>query len=102
MHIADVKATNEWQTLEDLLGESLEETATYILMNTSPDVVYAVEGDTLPGEAVTGAPINPSSYGIYKKGEQANLYIRNGATPVAVSGIASYTKESNISVSKVG
>lgn len=101
MHIADVKVPNEWVTLSSLIGE-VEDEATYTLINTSPDIVYAVEGDAIPDSTITGAPIQPSSYGIYSKGSQAELYLRNGYTPVAVSGVGSYIKESNVSVNKVG
>lgn len=101
MHIADVKVPNEWVTLASLIGE-VEDGATYTLINTSPDIVYAVEGDALPDTMVTGAPITPSNYGIYTKGVQADLYLRNGYTSVAVAGVSSYRKESNISINKVG
>lgn len=101
MHIADVKVSNAWVTLKDLIPE-VEPSATYIIMNTSPDIVYAVEGDVLPGETITGAPISSGSYGVYVQGEQEHLYLRNGFTPVTTSGINSYIKDSNISISKVG
>lgn len=100
MHVADVKVPNEWTTLASLIT-TVDADTTYVLVNSSPDTLYAVEGDTTPSEAVIGVILIPEDYIVYKKGTQANLYLRNGATPVVMNGVEQI-KISNLTVNKVG
>lgn len=101
MHIADVKLPSEWTTLASLIT-TVEDDAQYMIMNSSPDLIYAVEGDTTPVDAIIGVPILPNNYILYQKGSQTNLYLRNGYTPVMASGVDTQHKISNITINKVG
>lgn len=101
MHIADVKIPSTWTTLASLIT-TVESDATYVIMNSSPDVMYAVEGDTEPADTVIGVPVLPNNFLNYKKGTQANLYLKNGYTPVTTSGVDTQNKLSNITINKVG
>lgn len=101
MHIADVKIPSTWVTLASLIT-TVEEESEYVIVNSSPDLIYVVEGDTEPDDIIIGIPVNPGNYVSYKKGAQANLYIRNGYTPVMVGGVDSQNKLSNITINKVG
>lgn len=96
MHIQDVKLTHNWTSLA--IYTAVDVDATYQIVNNSPDVIYAVEGDDIPNELVIGVVVNPSDYIMYQPGEQANLYLKNGFTPVA-DGMG---KLSNITINKVG
>lgn len=96
MHIQDVKITSNWTSLSTYT--TVEEGATYQIVNSSPDVVYAVEGNDLPETGIIGVIVQPSSYIMYQKGEQANLYLKNGFTPVE----GGLQKLSNITINKVG
>lgn len=101
MHIADVKVPSEWVTLDSLIT-SVEADAEYIIVNSSPDGIYAVEGDTDPSEEIIGVPVPSGFYIYYTKGSQAHLYLRNGYSPVKVSGVDTQNKISNITINKVG
>lgn len=100
MHIADVKLPSNWTTLESLISD-VESDATYVIINSSPDDIYAIEGDTAP-ENTIGVPIVSGNYLMYKKGSQAHLYLRNGYSPVMASGIDTQNKLSNVTINKVG
>ena len=100
MHIADVKISNTWAALSTLVN--IEEDAEYTIMNSSPDDLYFVEGDTTPAAGVIGSLVLPGNFVKYKKGSQANLYIKNGY-PVSTSGdMIKKQIASNISINKVG
>lgn len=101
MHIADVKIPSEWVTFESLVT-TVDTSSEYIIVNSSPDLIYAVEGDAAPLETVIGVPVNPGNYINYKKGSQANLYLRNGYTPVKKDGVIVQGKLSNVTINKVG
>lgn len=100
MHIADVKLPSNWTTLESLIS-TVEDEATYIIVNSSPDDIYAVEGDTVP-ENIIGIPVASGNYLTYKKGAQAHLYLKNAYSPVMSSGVDTQNKLSNITINKVG
>lgn len=101
MHIADVKIPSEWVTLESLIT-SVEDGAKYIIVNSSPDGIYAVEGDGAPSEEIIGVPVPSGFYIFYTKGSQAHLYLRNGYSPVKASGVDTQNKISNVTINKVG
>lgn len=96
MHIQDVKLTHNWTSLATYT--EVEDGATYQIVNSSPDIIYAVEGDGLPEQGVIGVLVQPGNYVMYQKGEQANLYLKNGFTPVE----GGLQKLSNITINKVG
>lgn len=100
MHIADVKLPSTWTTLESLIS-TVESDATYVIVNSSPDDIYAIEGNEAP-EDIIGIPVASGNYVTYKKGSQANLYLRNAYSPVMASGIDTQNKLSNITINKVG
>lgn len=101
MHIADVKIPSEWTTLDSLIS-SVDEGATYILVNNSPDELFAVEGDASPNADIIGVPIASGNFITYQKGAQAHLYLRNGYNSVKAGGVSTYNKVSNLTVNKVG
>lgn len=101
MHIADVKIPSSWTSLADLIT-TVDPASEYLLINSSPDLMYAVEGDTTPADDVIGVPVLPNNYIQYKKGSQANLYIRNAFTPVISGGVDTQNKLSNLTINKVG
>ena len=100
MHIADVKIPSTWTALSTLT--TVDDTSTYQIVNNSPDDLYFVEGDTTPTEAIIGVIVAPGNYVMYKKGSQANLYIKNGYAPVVSGGVDTQNKISNITINKVG
>lgn len=102
MHIADVKLPSTWTTLASFVTSGIEEDAQYVIVNSSPDDIYAVEGDAEPSDEIIGVPVAPNNYIIYQKGTQANLYLRNGYSPVVASGVPTQNKLSNITINKVG
>ena len=100
MHIADVKLPSSWTALSTYVEVSNSDT--YIIVNSSPDLIYAVEGSATPLSTVIGVPVASGNYINYKKGDQINLYLRNGYTPVMVGGVDTQNKISNITINKVG
>ena len=46
MHIADVKLPSSWTALATFTEEN--ENDTYVIVNSSPDLIYAVEGSATP------------------------------------------------------
>lgn len=100
MHIADVKIPSEWTPLSNFT--EVEADAEYVLINSSPDLMFAVEGDEPPMDDVIGVPVMSYNYITYKKGAQANLYIRNAYTPVYSDGVDTQNKISNLTINKVG
>ena len=100
MHIADVKITGEWTPISRFTA--IDGSAQYVIINSSQDDIYAVEGDVIPAGNVVGAIIVPGNYIVYKKGVQADLYVRSAAAPVLSSGIDERVKVSNITINKVG
>lgn len=100
MHIADVKITSTWTPLSKFTV--VEGEAQYIIINNSQDDIYAVEGDDLPDSTVVGAIIVPGNYIVYKKGVQAELYMKSSAIPVISDGTETQSKVSNITINKVG
>lgn len=101
MHIADVKVPSTWTTLASLIT-TVDADAEYVIINSSPDLIYAVEGNATPDDDIIGVPVQPNFYISYKKGSQANLYLRNGYTSVVTSGVATQNKISNVTINKVG
>lgn len=101
MHIADTKIPSSWVTLASLIT-TVEDDAEYVIVNSSPDLIYAVEGDTAPDAEIIGVPVPSNFYISYKKGSQSNLYLRNGYTPVISGGVDTQNKISNITINKVG
>lgn len=73
MFVTETKIKNEW---EQLAGVTFDEDETYIIVNNSPDIIYAVEGSTTPADAIVGVPVLAFNYIKYEKGSQ-NLYLRN-------------------------
>jgi hypothetical protein len=100
MHIADVKLPSSWTALATFTD--VNEDDTYVIVNSSPDLIYAVEGSATPIAGVIGVPVAPGNYINYKKGGQTNLYLRNGYTPVMVGNVDTQNKVSNITINKVG
>lgn len=100
MHIADVKLPSSWTALATFTD--VTEDDTYVIVNSSPDLIYAVEGSATPIAGVIGVPVAPGNYINYKKGGQTNLYLRNGYTPVMVGDVDTQNKVSNITINKVG
>ena len=99
MHIKDVKIPSTWTPLSQYLD--VEADAEYLIINSSPDTIYAIESTGAPASGYIGVPVEPTCYIDYKKGNQ-DLYIRNGYTPVTVGGVAKEKKLSNITINKVG
>lgn len=100
MHIADVKIPSTWTPLSKYV--EVDAISQYVVINSSQDDLYAVEGDEVPANNVTGAIIVPGNYLVYKKGVQAELYIRNAYTPVLTDGVDTQNKLSNVTINKVG
>ena len=98
MHIADVKITNEWVTLSSFTTIGANDV--FYLINSSPDMLYAVEADATPANDVVGVPFQPGDYLEYQKGAQAELYIRNGYRNIGSE--PSPVKISNLTINKVG
>lgn len=92
MHIADVKIPSTWTQFSTYTD--VENGATYVLVNSSPDILYFVESDGEPRDTVIGVPIDNGEFVNYQKGSQ-DLYIRNGAPSTS-------TKVSNLTINKVG
>lgn len=100
MHLADVKLPSKWTALSSYVEVTND--STYIIVNSSSDLIYAVEGSATPIAGVIGVPVAPGNYINYKKGEQTNLYLRNGYTPVMIGDVDTQNKVSNITINKVG
>lgn len=97
MHIADALIPNKWTKLSDYT--EVDADGIYYIFNTSvDDDVYFIEGDTTPTSTTVGIIVNPGNYVKYKKGSQANLYMRNGIISVA----GAPDKQSKITINKVG
>lgn len=73
MFVAETKVKNEWEKLD---GVTFDEDETYIIVNNSPDIIYAVESSDAPSDSITGIPILSFNYIKYEKGSQ-DLYFRN-------------------------
>lgn len=100
MHIKDVKLPSTWIAFSTLIDE-VEADTEYIITNSSPDTIYAIESTGTPKAAYIGIPVNSGNFIDYKKGTQ-DLYLRNAYTPVTSGGVATENKVSNITISKVG
>jgi len=100
MHIKDTKLPSTWTAFSTLVDE-VEANAEYIITNSSPDTIYALESTGDPDKTYIGVPVNPGNFIDYKKGTQ-DLYLRNAYTPVTSGGVATENKVSNITISKVG
>lgn len=100
MHIKDTKLPSTWTVFSTLIDE-VEANAEYIITNSSPDIIYAIESTGNPNATYIGIPVNPGNFIDYKKGTQ-DLYLRNAYTPVTSGGVIKENKLSNITISKVG
>lgn len=99
MHIKDVKIPSTWTQFSQYVD--VEAGAEYLIINSSPDTIYAIESTGTPATGYIGVPVEPTCYIDYKKGDQ-DLYIRNGYTPVIAGGVMKENKLSNITINKVG
>lgn len=98
-HIADVKLTSYWTSLDTYI--TVDSSAQYIIVNSSPDIIYAVESATEDiDEAIIGVPVEPNDWIQYKKGSQT-LYLKNGYVPVVSGEEVTQVKLSNITINKV-
>ncbi len=100
MHIKDIKLPSTWTAFSTLVDE-VEAGTEYIITNSSPDTIYAIESAGVPDKKYIGIPVYSGNYIDYKKGVQ-DLYLRNAYTPVTSKGVAKENKVSNITISKVG
>lgn len=65
--------TNHWVALSDII--TVEENITYRIQNRGPEILMALEADSLPDDSEEGDLILPMKQAPYEKGEQ-NLYLR--------------------------
>lgn len=101
MHVADVTITNDWTTLTSLIT-TVEADAEYVIINNSPIPIYAVEGDAEPTNDIVGAVVPPTCFVSYKKGSQAELYLRNSSPSLERAGVEADEKETTLTINKVG
>lgn len=99
MFVTEARITREWTPLSELC--TVENDVQYMIVNTSIDKMYAVEGAEKPEDTVTGAPIPPNCYAVYKKGEQ-ELYLRNGQKALTKDGEVKDTRTCLVTIHKVG
>jgi hypothetical protein len=97
MFIAETKIGNQWA---QLTGVTFSDDTTYIIVNNSPDVIYAVESASTPEGTVTGVPVPAGNYIKYEKGSQ-NLYFRNGKSLITDATGSTQTSYSRILVNAV-
>lgn len=96
MHIADIKIPNRWAKLSDYIEV---DDGTFVIFNIAHDNdIFLIEGDETPDAGTTGIKVAPDGYAKYKKGEQENLYIKNGI--LSVTGAPD--KLSKVTINKVG
>lgn len=99
MFITELDIPSDWT---DAAAKLFNDTDTYTIVNTSPDIIYALEGDSVPASKLRGIPVAPGNYIKYQKGENANLYLRNGYSPVKADGVDTQPKTSRVVINKVG
>jgi hypothetical protein len=99
MFIAELDVTTAWA---NTVTNYLNGDDTFTIVNSSPGIIYAVEGDTAPSADVIGVPVQPGNYILYKKGSNAYLYLKNGYSPVVTQGVNTQSKTSRIIINKVG
>jgi len=96
MFITEHQVPSKW---DNSVSNYLNGEDTFTIVNISPDVIYAVEGNSTPDDSVIGIPVAPGNYIRYEKGDMSYLYLKNGFPPVAGGALS---KTSRVSVNKVG
>ena len=99
MFVTELDITKDWS---NTVSNYLNDEDTFMIVNNSPDIIYAVEMDTTPSVDIIGIPIQPSNYITYKKGGNNYLYLKNGYSPVIKNGVDTQPKVSRVLVNKVG
>ena len=89
MYIANVTATNEWQSVEELVSTATGETfsfssgSTYHITNDSDYNAFLVNQDTAPTEKTgVGMVLPPHTQASFKTGTSTKLYCIVNTEPV--------------------
>lgn len=99
MFITEAKIGNQWTALNDLC--QVDDDEEYIIVNNSLYTIYAVEGDAMPAETITGNPVPTAGHICYIKAGQ-NLYLRNGQNKLTKDGVVVNDRPALVTINKVG
>ena len=82
MHIAEIKVTNQWQKLEDLINNNVEgfvfdHSKVYTMQNVGCDRLLIIEKETIPETDDIGFFKEANEKPFYYKKTSGDLYIRS-------------------------